>query len=1204
MREGEVIAVRAAGTEAPDGAARVRRLAESLDRIGLTVRLLLVVRACAWIGAAVLAGLLGAGLIDLGLRLPAMVRAVLLLGGLALVASGVVWRVLPAWRLRLSRPALARRIEAIEPQHAGRIAPGVDLLAMVGDAGETGAMARAAVERAGERAAGVRVWRVVRWTGVGNGLSAFAAALIAVMAVAIVWPSMAGIGVRRVLTPWSDAKWPTRFGVADLTDTPVHPLDEALVVRVGVGPGDAGTRVRLEWKIDGIDPVTRTPMAAQPGASEGRRVYERLVDPSGLIDDDRPEAVLRYRVLTPDDRSEWTRVRLVRPPEVLTAGAMVDPPAHAADAPGLAGFRTGERELATGEATLGPVLAGSSLSVTWTFSSPVEVLDVTAWSDAALSIDRPDDRSVRATLNAEAPVRITPQVRDEHGLGLRDPVSLGVDVRADAVPGVAITQPAADEIVTADADLTIAAEAGDDVGVTSLWVEGTLMRRPADSPGAPPAPMGDPRRLAESASGGPSVARAELTGRLTPAALGAAPGDEIALRAVATDTRGQTGEARSAVRRLRVVSAEELATRLRAELAPLAGLLRRADQQQGALIDRTRRAEEEAATLVREQVALADTVDAAARSVRAVEQARSRNALEDPALESLLRDLDAVLNEAEDAARAAARAVEGGQAQEAQRAQQSARDRIGEAMTMLDRGEDAFLARRAVARVREQLERVQAETAEVGRRTAGQEADALPAEDRAALDRLAEEQRELADRAREALEELTRRAESLEKDDPAQAEALRRAAEQGRAGAVASRIQEAGQQTGENQTGQAEQSQQEAIEQLDEMLEQIDAAAGLRDTALRRKLATLIVSIQSLIDRQATELGALAAVRAGEADRGLAGGMIALRENTLGVIEDASAALAELRLIAESLREAEAAQSQAAVRLRAAPPDLDEAERLELISLSALERALAEAKKQDDQAEQREQQRKKAELRRAYRDALQEQSALRDASAPLLGRALSRRERVEARALSTSQRELADTLLAVRQETEELDDAPVFALAHEQLDLLTRAASDGLGEATPGMGVGLDQDQAVAVLASLVDVLGDTPPAGGEEQFQDGQGGEGQGQAGGSEEEDLIPPVAELRLLRDMQKAAMEMTRRVHENPTLREDAARVQKLGDLQRALAERGVALIEKMNRPPESDEQIPESTPAPDQNPGEENPDGREPSAPGAGSTGEEP
>jgi hypothetical protein len=502
------------------------------------------------------------------------------------------------------------------------------------------------------------------------------------------------------------------------------------------------------------------------------------------------------------------------------------------------------------------------------------------------------------------------------------------------------------------------------------------------------------------------------------------------------------------------------------------------------------------------------------------------------------------------------------------------------------------------------LERVQAETAEVGRRTAGQEADALPAEDRAALDRLAEEQRELADRAREALEELTRRAESLEKDDPAQAEALRRAAEQGRAGAVASRIQDAGQQTGENQTGQAEQSQQEAIEQLDEMLEQIDAAAGLRDTALRRKLATLIVSIQSLIDRQATELGALAAVRAGEADRGLAGGMIALRENTLGVIEDASAALAELRLIAESLREAEAAQSQAAVRLRAAPPDLDEAERLELISLSALERALAEAKKQDDQAEQREKQRKKAELRRAYRDALQEQSALRDASAPLLGRALSRRERVEARALSTSQRELADTLLAVRQETEELDDAPVFALAHEQLDLLTRAASDGLGEATPGMGVGLDQDQAVAVLASLVDVLGDTPPAGGEEQFQDGQGGEGEGQAGGSEEEDLIPPVAELRLLRDMQKAAMEMTRRVHENPTLREDAARVQKLGDLQRALAERGVALIEKMNRPPESDEQIPESTPAPDQSPGEENPDGREPSAPGAGSTGEEP
>jgi hypothetical protein len=1147
-------------TPASEGTDRVRRLADALDRVARTVRTLLVIRAVAWILAAAVGAALLVALVDLGLRLPAVLRGVLLAAGIGGVAAGVWTMARPAWRARPGRAALAHRIERIEPALAGRIAPAVDLLPKVDEPGETGAIARAGVERAGIDAGRVNAWEILRWSGAGGSLGALLAGVAAIGLLAVTTPDMVRIGAARVLTPWTDASWPKRYGLTDLTGVTVHPADEALAVRVAVGPGDPGSRVRVEWRV-GDEREGRTPMAAQPGRTEQGRPYERLIDPVGIRPGD-DEVTMRYRVVSPDDRTGWTRVRLVRPPEVRSARVRLDPPAHAAGAPGLAGFRTGDRDLPTGDATLGPVLEGTALVLTWTFSSAVRAVEPEAWSDAPLDITRPDDHTVAVALTPGSPVRVTPRVENEFGLGVREPVAVGIDVRADGLPGVAIVAPAADEVVTPQARLDLAAEAGDDVGVTALRLEGTLLRPPAGSAGAGPEPVGPGVALGDA--GLPAAkARAEVRATIAPTDLGAAPGDEIVLRAFATDTRGLAGEAVSGERRLRVVSGADLAARLRNELNPLARLLRRTDDQQGALADRLRRGGEDAEPLVREQIALGDAVAAAARSVRSLDDARARNALDDPALESLLRDLNATLDEASDAARSAARAIEEQRDQDAQEDQRTARDRIGEALSMLDRGEDAFLARRAVERIREQLAETRGRTEEIGRRTAGQEASGLSPQDRSALDRLAADQDELADRAREALEELTRRAESLERDDPAQAEALRRAAEQGRAGAVGQLIEQAAQQTGENQTGQAQQSQDEALERLDEMLEQMDEASALRDTALRRRLATLIASITQLVEAQRAELDALARVREQGAGAGLADGMIALRSNTLGVIEEASAALAELRLIAESLREAETAQAAAAVKLRRSPPEIDGAEVDERASLGALERALEEAERQDDRAAQREQDRKKAELRRAYRDALEQQTALRDEAAPLLGRDLTRRERVEARRLGAAQSALADALVAVREGTAELSEAPVFALAHQRLDEAMRDAADALAGPAPARGVALDQQQAVAILASLVEVLADN--AGGQdEDFQDA-GGSGGGEGGGSggEEEQLIPPIAELRLLRDLQHAAMETTRRLAESPDPDADAARLARLGDLQRLLAERGAELIEKLSR-----------------------------------------
>ncbi|MEM9372100.1 MAG: hypothetical protein AAGA55_00515 [Planctomycetota bacterium] len=1143
----------------------VESFARTLDAAGARIRVLLVIRAVAIVTSASLLAALTIGLLDFGLRLPAPIRGLLLLGGIAGVVYATRRWVLPALRWRIGRAAMAYRLERIFPEHAGGIAPAVDLLSAAREPGEPGAIARSGIARTSDRIKGLRAATLIRHAGIAPGVAWLGLMVATLGIMGLTAPTMTAIGAQRVLTPWSDAHWPTRFGIENLTGVGIHPIDEALPIRAAVGPGDPRASVRIEWRTDGSAGVQRATMTPQPLGVSGQRLYERLIDPAAVIREDEPEVerVLSYRITSPDDQTGWETVRLVRPPEVVAATANVTPPVHAAGAPGLANFRTGTIELPTGEATISPLLGGSTVEIIWSFSSEVEPVETEAWSEQEIQVKRLDGNRVRVSVPPGPPTRIRPLVSDRHGLGVRLPVSLALDTRPDSAPSVQIATPGADQVVTPDAIMTTRVEGADEVGIVLISLEARRLTPPAGSAGAPPQQNGEPVILAATSDGDPIVTRGELEATVSPGALGAVPGDEIVLHGIASDTRGDEGTVRSQARRLRVVSQEDFAARLRSSLDPVAGVLRRSDDDQRALIERNNDAARDPDAIAREQTALRDTVAAAQDAARRLARDARINRLDDAALNALLGDLDRTLQEAVDAAGRAARLTEAQQQRDAVSAQREVRERLGEAISMLDRGNDAYLARRAVSRVREQLEEARASTALVAQRTAGLAEDEIAPADREELERLGQSQRELANRAREALEELGRRADALERDDPAQAQALRRAAETGRAGDVASQIERGGEQTEQNRTGQAGQSQEDALRQLDEMLEQIDSAASLRDTALRRKLADLIRSIESLIAAQERSLNDLQAAGASGDTRGLAAGMITLRNNTLGVIEDASAALAELRLIAEALRDAQDAQSDAISALRLAPPDIGSAEVSERRSLSLLLQALDEAKRQDEQAEQREQERRKQELRGAYREALQAQAAIRDDAAPLVGRSLTRRERIESRRLSGGQRELASSVEAIRAGTEELAEAPVFGLAHDQLDLLMRSAAEGLAASAPPASVRLDQEQAVALLASLVEVLDDqTPPS--DEEFQEGSGGDGGG-GSGEGEQPLIPPVAELRLLRQMQGAAMVMTRRISEDAALRSDPDRTGRLADLQRSLAERGTALIERMNRPP---------------------------------------
>jgi hypothetical protein len=436
----------------------------------------------------------------------------------------------------------------------------------------------------------------------------------------------------------------------------------------------------------------------------------------------------------------------------------------------------------------------------------------------------------------------------------------------------------------------------------------------------------------------------------------------------------------------------------------------------------------------------------------------------------------------------------------------------------------------------------------------------LTPQERAELAQIAERQQRLSDAARQAIDKLNERAKQMEKVDAAQAQGMKQAAERGREQQVPQKMDDAARNVEQNQTSSADEQQQQAMQSMQQMLEDMQDAAKKRDATLRRVLASVIESLERLIRDQDEQIAALTeATPAGPFDA-LDEPMITLNQNTLSVADEARGDRQTAR-IAELIERAGKAQSAAIAALRAAPVVADDADKAERESLRLLRLARAEAQKLQDEARKRDNDRKRQELRRVYRDALEQQVGLKGETDPFIGKAVDRRDRMKVRGLGERQDALRASLDEIRKKTEEIADAGVFDYAHQRLEQVTAHAAKMLRAGQPERSVGRDQDSAVRILKSLVDALNDQAKKDDEfrENADSGNGG-GEGQGG---KQPLIPPLAELRLLREMQQEAADLTRLLDEakEPGATDELVGV---GKLQRGLSERGQELIKKLEPP----------------------------------------
>lgn len=1179
---------------------RVDSFVRFLERLRRGARALLIVRAVfLWVAVA-LGALVVGGLMDFVLRSPMGVRVA---GLLAAAGVGAWAAVRFVWPALLFRPSLAEMALRVERQPLGKggemrglLASAVELAASpVQDPVAAGFRDRVIAE-ALERWKGLGAFRVLRPRYAARAAVLLTGIVLAGGAIVVMDPELAKTGASRMLMPWGGSEWPRRQVAIDATGTGAHAIDEALAMRAAVvktnrGPGRTPVRVVYRGVTDGGSGAWRSALLTGQNRRAGDRggeLYERLIDPAEVIASagDAQEGWIEYRFETVDDETEVGRLRVVSPPEVVGATVRVEPPGYAAAAAERAELALGgEIDLGRGDderALVARVLSGSRIEMEVRLNKAVpEPAEEAAWlaelreHGRDVTVSHGGDRILISAV-LEGTVRVPVTVRDEYGLSSRDEAVYVLDVVTDAPPEPIVREPDHDEQLVATAVVSVSGDARDDLGLVRLAMERLIARVPGGSEGGATEADGAWEAMAIREFAG--TAEGDVAGRLDLATLGVRAGEEVWLSVVATDTYAEAGlgrePVRSRVRRLRVISDSDLMAQIRAELSALRQAAMRLDEQQGELEERLEGGDTTQETGA-EQRGLTDRIAAQAGTLERMAARQARNGLEDPGLSGMLRDAAAAIAEAAAASSGAARAIdeaeeagEGGAEDEREGAinearedQQRVRDELAGLIDQLDRGEDGWVARRSIERLMEEQRELMEQTGAAGERMLGRDAEELTPTEQTELDRIAERQRELARRAAEAIEELGERGRQLRETDPAQSAAMAEAQRQGREQQVAEALEQAAEDVEGNRTTNAQSGQQGAMEAMEQMLEELDNAERQRNAALLRRLASLIESIEALVSVQEAAIEGLAAAMGGGAVSGLDEEMIRLRNNTLAVASDAGGA--ELAVVHGLMERAAEAQGQAITALRAEPMDVQGAERREQESLLRLREALAEAEKQAEEAQQAEQEQQRREIRQAYREQLEQQVVLRDEAAALTGGELSRRDRARVRGLGQRQGSVREALADLLKSTQELNDAAVFALAHRRLDMLTGRAADGLGVGTVSGASLRDQDSAIGLLRSLVDVLGQTQ--GQEQDFDEGAdsagGGGGGGGGGEGEEQPLLPPITELMLLRAMQAEVAAMTRMLDEGGE--RDAAAVRELGELQRSIAEEAQGLMDRLEQ-----------------------------------------
>ena len=498
---------------------------------------------------------------------------------------------------------------------------------------------------------------------------------------------------------------------------------------------------------------------------------------------------------------------------------------------------------------------------------------------------------------------------------------------------------------------------------------------------------------------------------------------------------------------------------------------------------------------------------------------------------------------------------------DASEAQEDVREELADLAELLDRGEDAWVVSRKIQEMAEDLAELQERTSDLADETVGRERSELTDEERRELDDIARAQAELADDADDLIEELEARGQSMDRADPAQAAGLREAAREAREQGLEDQMREAEDRARENQLQQAGEAQQQAAEALDRMQETIEESRKAQVAELQRRIASLVDSLQGLIESSENEIIALARVEGVDDVEGLAErsrALIMLNGNTLAVAAEAAAAGPDGDRIARLVQRAGTSQGAAIGDLRAGPARLDDARDNQERALSTLREALELAEDAAEELAEEQAEERRNELLAAYSEVLEVQVGILTETQRIRideGERLGRRSLMTSRRLATDEETLGRRVESIRLEFGEVTDSLVFSMTHRNLEAWIESATEGLREGRPDAATIELEILVVEALGGLAAALDQEAPD--DDPFADAENGGGGGDGEGGQQADsppdpLIPPIAELKMLRATQQQILDATRRLDSTRGPEPTSTTESRIADLARMQAD----------------------------------------------------
>jgi hypothetical protein len=863
---------------------------------------------------------------------------------------------------------------------------------------------------------------------------------------------------------------------------------------------------------------------------------------------------------------------------VLSAEVRIDPPEYAANAVAVRREQLGDCSGTRG-ILREPILEGSQVEFEIRLSralpinaerSPLSTVKEGGAAQLSAVADDPSRWLVRCT--AREATRLSLELVDADGIAADDEIVLAFDTIADRAPTATIAEPLQDESVVADARITMRADARDDIGLVKAGVE--IATRIAKS-------ASESMVFEEPAQFDVGAGDATLERELDVAKLKVAAGDAVILRAYAEDAFDGRGRVRSAPRTLRIVGEEEFERQIRGVFAGVRRDAMRIDERQARARDAVERDVSERG--VREMQGA--VTEGAARMRDSIEQAMERlerNGRDAGVLQELADQARELASTAESRSAEATGEIEKAQAaadpakkseaaKSAAERQESVREELEDLVALLDRDEDAWVAKRRLDALATKIRQSARETDQAAQRSNGESREELSPEARAEIDALADKQEQAATEADKVVQELKERAKALKDADPQQSRALDEAAKAAEDGKVREEMEKAAKDSQQNRLSQSKQAQDRAAAALDKAAQALSEDRKVRAEELARQLESLVDSIKRLIQEADVVRGEVAGVgvdEASEPDRERSAlGAGKLSQNTRGVASDARSAGREAARVARTLDAAAGSMAKVAANLRTDPFDRDDTTLAVDAAVKSLEEALAQAEEAQQRAEERAEEEKREELLAKYRDFLERQAAIRasvEKIVPADGKPLARRELIESRRLGTQQEELRLAIAGLRDQEEDVKQSDALVEMHDSIDAALVDAKEGLsagrpGEAMPG------ENEAVEALSAIVNALNEDEQKDDEDPFGEQQEEKGGEQGGGDgPQEGTVPPAAEIKLLRSMQDSLAKRTRALDENSSALDVTTRAQRLAEIaarQQRILELGSKIAEKI-------------------------------------------